>query len=172
MHMFSFLLDDAGIPANYTKMNGAGVHTFVLINAMGKETYVKFHWISEQGEENLLDDEAERQCGKDFSHATHQLINSIASGQFPAWKLCIQTMDPQTELNYDWGDPLDPTKTWPEDQFPLREVGRMVLTQNCDNQYAEAEQLALSPGNLIPGIAASGKFSFANSAAAPFCDFP
>lgn len=150
--MLTFLLDDVGIPKNYTTMNGAGVHTYVMINRDGKETYVKFHWIAEQGEHNLLDDDAAVVCGKDFSHATHQLIDSIAAGRYPAWRLMIQTMDPATELHHSWGDPLDPTKTWPEDRFPMQEVGRMVLNQNMDNHFLEGEQIAFSPGNIIPGI--------------------
>lgn len=152
MHMMTWLLDDVGIPKNYTTMNGAGVHTFVLINRQGKETYVKFHWISEQGEHNLLDDEAKRVGGEDFSHATTHLLETIESGRFPAWLLKIQVMDPATELDHSWGDPLDPTKTWPEAQFPMIAVGRMVLNQNMDNHFLESESLAFSPGNVIPGI--------------------
>lgn len=152
MHMLTFLLDDVGIPRNYETMNGAGVHTFVLINKKGRETYVKFHWVSEQGEHNLLDEEACQVGGRDFSHATAHLIDSIEAGRFPAWRLMIQVMDPTTEMHHAWGDPLDPTKTWPEDQFPMHPVGRMVLNENMDNQFLESECIAFSPGNVIPGI--------------------
>lgn len=152
MHMMTWLLDDVGIPKNYTTMNGAGVHTFVMINKEGKETYVKFHWVSEQGEQNLLDDEAVKVGGEDFSHATTHLIETIESGRFPAWQLKIQVMDPSTELQYEWGDPLDATKIWPEDQFPMIPVGRMILNQNMDNQFLQGESIAFSPGNVIPGI--------------------
>ena len=152
MHMMTWLLDDVGIPKNYETMNGAGVHTFVMINREGKETYVKFHWVSEQGEQFLLDDEAVRVGGEDFSHATSHLIESIESGLFPAWQLNIQVMDPATELDHEWGDPLDPTKIWPEKDFPYIPVGRMVLNQNMDNQFLQGESLAFSPGNVIPGI--------------------
>lgn len=156
MHMLTFLLDDVGIPKNYATMNGAGVHTFTLLNAAGKPTYAKFHWISEQGEHNLETDAAAAAVvGKDFSHATHHLINSIAAGRHPSWRLLLQTMDPSTELSHAWGDPLDATKTWPEAQFPLREVGRLTLNRNLDNHYLEGEQLAFSPGNVIPGVAYS-----------------
>lgn len=152
LHMLTFLLDDVGIPKNYETMNGAGVHTFVMINAEGRETYVKFHWVTEQGVHNLMDDEAKRIGGEDFSHATTHLIETIESGRYPAWRLMIQTMDPETELDHDWGDPLDPTKTWPEDKFPPRPVGRMILNENMDNQFLQGECLAFSPGNVIPGI--------------------
>lgn len=152
LHMLTFLLDDVGIPRNYETMNGAGVHTFVMINEAGRETYVKFHWISEQGEHNLLDDDAKRVGGDDFSHATNHLIENIDAGRFPAWTLKIQLMDPATELQHEWGDPLDATKTWPESEFPLIPVGRMVLNKNMDNQFLQGESLAFSPGNVIPGI--------------------
>lgn len=152
LHMLTFLLDDVGIPRYYETMNGAGVHTFVMLNKDGRETYVKFHWISEQGESNLLDDEAKRVGGEDFSHATTHLIESIDEGRFPAWTLKIQTMDPTTELQHEWGDPLDPTKTWPESEFPMLPVGRMVLNRNMDNQFLQGESLAFSPGNVIGGI--------------------
>ena len=153
LHMLTFLLDDVGVPKNYTTMNGAGVHTFVLINEAGKETYVKFHWISEQGEHSLEEDaEIARVQGENFSHATTHLIESISAGQFPSWRLCVQTMDVADELTQQFGDPLDPTKTWPESQFPLREVGRLTLNRNLDNHYLEGEQIAFSPGNIIPGI--------------------
>lgn len=152
MHMMTWLLDDVGIPRNYETMNGAGVHTFVMINAQGKETYVKFHWVSEQGQHNLLDSEAKRVAGEDFSHATNHLIESIDMGNFPAWQLKIQVMDPATELKHSWGDPLDPTKTWPEAEFPMIPAGRMLLNQNMDNQFLQGECIAFSPGNVIPGI--------------------
>ncbi len=153
LHMLTFLLDDVGVPKNYTTMNGAGVHTFVFINSAGKETYVKFHWISEQGEHSLEEDEEiARVQGENFSHATTHLINSIGAGHFPSWRLCVQTMNVADELKQSFGDPLDPTKTWPESQFPLREVGRMTLNRNLDNHFLEGEQIAFSPGNIIPGI--------------------
>eukprot|EP00184_Porphyridium_aerugineum_P008140 CAMPEP_0184692414 /NCGR_PEP_ID=MMETSP0313-20130426/904_1 /TAXON_ID=2792 /ORGANISM="Porphyridium aerugineum, Strain SAG 1380-2" /LENGTH=463 /DNA_ID=CAMNT_0027150241 /DNA_START=192 /DNA_END=1583 /DNA_ORIENTATION=- len=150
-HMLTFLLDDVGIPKNYRTMKGFGVHTFKLLNKAGRETYVKFHWIPKQGEYSLLDHDAEIVGGKDFSHATHDLLENIDQGNFPEWTLCIQTMDPATELQYDF-DPLDVTKTWPEDKFPLMEVGHMVLNKNVDNQFLENEQIAFSPALVVPGI--------------------
>lgn len=153
MHMMTFLLDDVGVPKNYTTMHGAGVHTFVMLNADGQETYVKFHWRSEQGEHNLAtDEEAFKVAGMDFNHATSHLIDSIDRSEFPAWTLYIQVMDPATEGSHEWGDPLDATKTWPEDQFPLIPVGRMVLNETMENQFLQGECIAFSPGNVIPGI--------------------
>ncbi len=151
MHMFTFLLDDVGIPLNYRHMEGFGVHTFVLVNKAGRETYVKFHWIPSCGVKCLLDDEAVMVGGKNHSHATQDLFDTIARGEFPEWKLCIQTMDPADEDKFDF-DPLDVTKTWPEELFPLQPVGRMVLNQNPDNFFLENEQLAFCPATVVPGI--------------------
>eukprot|EP00188_Purpureofilum_apyrenoidigerum_P001465 Plantae.Rhodophyta-Purpureofilum_apyrenoidigerum.ctg18029.p1 GENE.Plantae.Rhodophyta-Purpureofilum_apyrenoidigerum.ctg18029~~Plantae.Rhodophyta-Purpureofilum_apyrenoidigerum.ctg18029.p1 ORF type:complete len:509 (+),score=90.91 Plantae.Rhodophyta-Purpureofilum_apyrenoidigerum.ctg18029:52-1527(+) len=150
-HMFTFLLDDLGIPKDYRHMRGSGVHTFSMLNKQGKQTYVKFHWLPTCGEVNMMDDESIPVGGKDFSHATHDLIENIDQGNFPEWKFYIQTMDPSTENDYDF-DPLDATKIWPEDRFPLMEIGRIVLNKNVDNQFLENEQIAFSPSLVVPGI--------------------
>ncbi|KAJ4824708.1 Carnitine O-acetyltransferase mitochondrial [Turnera subulata] len=151
LHMLTFLFDDVGIPLNYRHMNGFGNHAFTLINKDGKVVYVKFHWISSQGVKSLLDDEAVKVGGANHSHATQDLYDSIETGDFPEWKLYIQTMDPADEDKYDF-DPLDVTKIWPEDEFPLRPVGRMVLDKNVDNFFNEAEMLAFDPAHVVPGI--------------------
>eukprot|EP00898_Chlorokybus_atmophyticus_P001389 jgi/Chlat1/2250/Chrsp17S02564 len=150
-HMFTWLFDDMGIPQDYRHMFGFGVHTFRLINREGKATYVKFHWIPKQGIKCLLDDEAVLIGGANHSHATKDLYDAIARGDYPEWKLCIQTMDPADEMKFDF-DPLDDTKIWPEDQFPLMEIGRLVLNRNPDNFFAENEQVAFCPGLIVPGI--------------------
>ena len=126
-------------------MEGFGVHTFVLVNAAGRETLVKFHWQPAAGVKCLLDDEAAVVGGKNHSHATQDLYDSIARGEFPEWRLCVQTMDPAEEGSLDF-DPLDVTKTWPEDRFPLHPVGRMVLNRNPDNFFLENEQLVGGAG--------------------------
>jgi len=150
-NMFTFLFDDIGIPADYRHMEGFGVHTFKLINKVGKETYVKFHWKPTCGVKSLLEEEAVMVGGANHSHATKDLYDSIASGNYPEWKLMIQTMNPADENKFDF-DPLDDTKIWPEDMFPLQPVGRMVLNKNIDNFFAENEQLAFGPGVIVPGI--------------------
>jgi catalase len=153
LHMLSFLLDDVGIPASYGAMPGFGVHAYELLSAAGDRTLVKFHWIPEQAVECIADAaDAVRIGGTDFSHATHALIDGIDAGRFPAWRLAVQMMDPTVAADQAWGDPLDATKTWPEDQFPLVEVGRMVLNKNVDNQFLESEQIAFSPGVIVPGV--------------------
>lgn len=151
-HILTWLLDDVGIPRTYRHMPGFGVHTFKLVNKQGKETYVKFHWIPEQGEENIvMDDEAVLIGGATATHATEDLWDNIERGNFPAWQLKIQTMDPATEHDYDF-DPLDATKIWPDSEFPMQEVGRMVLKENPENFFAENEVVAFSPSIIVPGI--------------------
>ncbi|KAB2022230.1 hypothetical protein ES319_D07G194500v1 [Gossypium barbadense] len=151
LHMFTFLFDDIGIPQDYRHMDGSGVHTYTLIDKAGKAHYVKFHWKPTCGVKNLLEDEAITVGGANHSHATQDLYDSIAAGNYPEWKVFIQVMDPADEDRFDF-DPLDVTKTWPEDILPLQPVGRMVLSKNIDNFFAENEQLAFCPSVIVPGI--------------------
>lgn len=152
-HMLTWLCDEPGIPADYRRMEGYGVNTFKLVNSEGKETLVKFHCYPKEGAAFMTDEQAQQvgELNMRHSHATHDLYNHIAAGKFPEWNLQIQTMDPADQLNYDF-DPLDATKVWPEDQFPLQQVGRMVLDTNVDNYHNESEQIAFSPGRAVPGI--------------------
>ncbi|KAJ8421692.1 hypothetical protein Cgig2_020683 [Carnegiea gigantea] len=151
LNTFAWLFDDVGIPQDYRHMEGFGVNTFSFINRDGKVHYVKFHWKPTCGVKSLLEDEAVRVGGLNHSHATQDLYESIAAGNYPEWKLYIQIMDPADEDKYDF-DPLDMTKIWPEDLVPLQPVGRLVLNRNVDNFFAENEQLAFSPGVVVPGI--------------------
>ncbi|KAG0460694.1 hypothetical protein HPP92_020991 [Vanilla planifolia] len=151
LHMFTYLFDDVGIPQDYRHMDGSGVNTYTLINRDGKVHYVKFHWRPTCGVKCLLDDEAVMVGGKNHSHATKDLYDAIAAGNYPEWKLYIQTIDPDHEGSFDF-DPLDVTKTWPEEIFPLQSVGHMVLNKNIDNFFAENEQLAFCPAIIVPGI--------------------
>lgn len=132
-------------------MDGFGVNTYSLINKEGKTHYVKFHWRPTCGVKSLLEDEAIQVGGSNHSHATKDLTDSIASGNFPEWKLYIQTIDPEHEDKFDF-DLLDVTKIWPEDLIPLQPVGRMVLNKNIDNFFAENEMLAFCPAIVVPGI--------------------
>ncbi|KAK4853614.1 hypothetical protein QYF36_011623 [Acer negundo] len=151
LHMFSFLFDDLGVPQDYRHMEGSGVNTYTLINKAGKAHYVKFHWKPTCGVKCLLDDEAVKVGGANHSHATQDLYDSIAAGNYPEWKLFIQTIDPDHEDRFDF-DPVDVTKTWPEDILPLQPVGRLVLNKNIDNFFAENEQLAFCPAIVVPGV--------------------
>lgn len=149
-HVFTWLLDDVGIPKNYRHMDGFGVHTFAFTKG-GKNTYVKFHWHTDQGVQNLSDEEAVTVGGTNASFATTDLFSSIEKGDYPSWTLKIQVMDPKDEDKFEW-DPLDATKVWPEEDFPLMEVGKMRLTRNPKNFFAENEQMAFSPNNVVPGV--------------------
>lgn len=151
LNMFTFLFDDVGIPLNYRHMEGFGVHTFKLLNREGRETLVKFHWKPTCGVKCLLEDEAVVVGGSNHSHATKDLYDAIAAGNYPEWTLFIQTMDPADEDKFNF-DPLDVTKIWPENIFPLQPVGRMVLNRNPDNFFNENEQIAFCPAVVVPGI--------------------
>ncbi|XP_050215798.1 catalase isozyme 1-like [Mercurialis annua] len=154
LHMLTFLFDDLGIPQDYRHMDGFGVNTYTLINKAGKVHYVKFHWKPTCGVKCLMDEEAVMVGGANHSHATKDLYDSIAAGNFPEWKLFMQTIDPADEDKFDF-DPLDVTKIWPEDMFPLQPVGRMVLNKNIDNFFAENEQVAFCPAIVVPGVSYS-----------------
>ncbi|XBH58493.1 hypothetical protein VPH35_079917 [Triticum aestivum] len=151
LHMFTFLFDDIGVPADYRHMDGSGVNTYTLVNRAGKAHYVKFHWKPTCGVKSLLEEEAVTVGGTNHSHATKDLTDSIAAGNYPEWTFYIQTIDPDHEDRFDF-DPLDVTKTWPEDVVPLQPVGRLVLNRNIDNFFAENEQLAFCPGIIVPGV--------------------
>lgn len=150
-HMLTWLFSDNGTPASYREMDGFGVHAFKWINEAGKVTYVKYHWKSQQGVRNFTSEEASQVQGQDFNHATRDLFNAIDKGSFPQWELHVQLLPPDHIDRYAF-DPLDPTKTWPEDMYPLHKVGTMTLNRNPANYFAEVEQAAFSPSALVPGI--------------------
>ncbi len=150
-HMLTQVYSDRGIPANYRQMDGHGVHAFKFVNAKGEVRYVKFNWKSQQGVKSLTAEEAARVQGQDVQHATHDLYESIGKGQFPAWELSAQVLDPK-DLDAFSFDPLDATKVWPEDKAPSVKLGRFTLNRMPDNFFEETEQSAFSPGVLPPGI--------------------
>jgi len=145
----TLLYSNEGTPKSYRHMDGNSVHAYKFVNADGVATYVKFHWKSLQGRENLTPKDVERIQGQDFSHMTNDLVTAIDRGEFPKWDLYIQTLSPKQLTDFDF-DPLDPTKIWPD--LPERRVGQMVLNRNVGNFFQETEQVALAPSNLIPGI--------------------
>ncbi|MGZ9585578.1 catalase [Paenibacillus marinisediminis] len=149
-HMMSWVFSDRGIPANYREMDGFSVHAFKWVNAEGRVRYIKYTWKSQQGIRCLTAEQAAEVGGQDFNNATRDLHEAIDAGNFPEWELNVQIMDPDGDaLSFD---PLDATKVWPEDQFPLMPIGRMTLNQNPANFFAEVEQAAFSPSVLVPGI--------------------
>lgn len=153
-HQVFFLFSDRGIPDGFRHMHGFGSHTFKLVNAEGEAVYCKFHYKTDQGIKNLPPDEAAILAGQDPDYATRDLYNNIAMGNFPSWTMYIQVMTfAQAEKQII--NPFDVTKTWPYADFPLIEVGKLVLNRNPSNYFAQVEQLAFSPANFIPGIEAS-----------------
>jgi catalase len=150
-NMMIHLFTDEGIPASYRNMRGSSVHAFKWINEEGNTTYVKLRWNPKQGIKNFSIEEAAEQQGKDFSHATRDLYESIENGDFPEWDLFVQFLDPADLDNYDF-NPLDSTKDWLEKDFPWHLVGTMTLNKNPENFFAETESVGFNPGVLVPGI--------------------
>ncbi|RRO18943.1 catalase [Saccharopolyspora rhizosphaerae] len=151
MHMVMWLMSDRALPRSYRMMEGFGVHTFRLVNAEGKGTFVKFHWKPVLGSHSLVWDECQKIAGADADFNRRDLWEAIEAGQFPEWELGVQLVDESDEFAFDF-DLLDPTKLIPEEQVPVRPVGKMVLDRNPDNFFAETEQVAFHTANVVPGI--------------------
>jgi catalase len=150
-HMITWLFSDRGTVKSYRKMEGFGVHTYKWINKDGNEIYVKYHWKPSEGIETITRQEAARLAGEDPDVAVRDLYDSIDSGRVVEYELNIQIMNIEDELKQGF-DPLDPTKTWPEDKFPLMPIGKMVLNRNPENFFSEVEQAAFCPAAIVPGI--------------------
>lgn len=151
LHQVSILMSDRGIPATLRHMHGFGSHTFKWVNAEGDGVWVKYHFKTEQGVKNLSPDVAAKLAGENPDYHTEDLFNAIEKGDFPSWKLYVQIM-PLEDANTYRFDPFDVTKVWSQKDYPLIEVGRMVLDRNPENYFAEVEQATFSPGTLVPGI--------------------
>jgi len=150
-HMITWLFSDRGTPRSYRMQEGFGVNTYVWVNTEGKAVYVKYHWKPKQGVQNLDRHEATRLASTDPDYLTRDLHDAISKGEEVEYELNVQLMDIADELKQDF-DPLDATKTWPEDKFPLMNVGKMVLNRNPNNFFAEVEQAAFCPASIVPGI--------------------
>jgi len=154
LHQVTILMSDRGIPATFRHMHGFGSHTFKWVNAEGQAVWVKYHFKTEQGVKNLDVDLAAKLAGENPDYHTEDLFNAIDKGDFPAWKLCVQIMPIEDADTYRF-DPFDVTKVWSQKDYPLIELGRMVLNKNPENYFAEVEQATFSPGSFVPGIEAS-----------------
>jgi catalase len=150
-HMVMWAMSDRGIPRSYRMMEGFGVHTFKLVNARGEAKLCKFHWKPLLGAHSLVWDEAQKLAGKDPDFHRRDLWEAIDKGHFPEYELGLQIVDEKDELAFGF-DLLDPTKLLPEEDVPVRRVGKMVLDRNPDNFFAETEQVAYCVQNLVPGI--------------------
>ena len=154
LHQVTILMSDRGLPASYRNMHGFGSHTFSFINAAGERFWVKFHHVNQQGIKNLTDAEAAEVVGQDRESNQRDLFEAIERGDFPKWKLCVQIM-PEADAATVPYHPFDLTKVWPKGNYPLIEVGEWELNRNPDNYFAEVEQAAFNPGNVVPGISFS-----------------
>jgi catalase len=151
-HMVTFLFSPWGIPANYRQMQGSGVNTYKWVNQDGKGVLIKYHWEPlKQGIRNLLQKDASEIQGQNFNHATLDLYHAIEQGDYPEWELCVQVMEDGEHPELDF-DPLDPTKLWPQDQFPFLPVGKMTLNRNPEDYFNEVEQAAFGTGVLVDGL--------------------
>jgi catalase len=144
-------MSDRAIPRSLRMMEGFGVHTFRLLDAADKATFVKFHWRPTIGSQSVVWDEALKINGADPDYHRRDLHDAIASGSFPTWELSVQLFSEADAKRFDF-DVLDPTKLIPEELVPLTKVGKMVLDRNPDNFFAETEQVAFCPANIVPGI--------------------
>ncbi len=154
IHQVTILFSDRGTPQNYRHMNGYSGHTYMWYNANGDYVWVKLHFKTQQGAKNLTRQEATRLAGENPDHATADLYDSIAQGEFPTWKVSVQIMTPDQVAKYKF-DSFDITKVWAHSDAPLQPLGMLVLNRNPVNYFAEVEQAAFSPGNFVPGIGPS-----------------
>jgi len=151
LHQVTYLMGDRGIPATLRHMNGYGSHTFKWVNEDGDGVWIKYHFKTEQGVKNMTEDVATKIAGENPDYHTEDLFNAIDKGDFPKWKLYVQIMPLEDADTYKV-DPFDVTKVWSHEDYPLIEVGKMVLNKNPENYFAEVEQATFSPGTLVPGI--------------------
>lgn len=150
-HMIMWAMSDRAIPRSYRMMEGFGIHTFRFVNEEGKSTFVKFHWKPKLGMQSTVWDEALKLQAADNDYHRRDLYEAIEEGNYPEWELGLQLFDEQVADSLPY-DVLDSTKLIPEEVVPVKIVGRLVLDRNPDNFFAETEQVAFCPANVVPGI--------------------
>ncbi len=150
-HQVTYLMGDRGLPASWRTMNGYGSHTYQWINATGERFWVKYHFHTEQGEQNITSAEAEQIVGVDTDYYLRDLFDAIERKDFPRWKVSIQVMPYDDAKAYRF-NPFDLTKVWSHHDYPLIPVGSFELNKNPDNYFAQIEQAAFEPSNLVRGI--------------------
>ncbi|WP_375504468.1 catalase [uncultured Nostoc sp.] len=151
MHMIMWILSDRTLPRSYRMMQGFGIHTFRFVNEQGKARFVKFHWKPILGVHSIVWDEAQKAGGKDPDFHRRDLGDAIEMGDYPEFELGVQIIEEEDEFKFDF-DILDSTKIIPEELVPVKPIGKMVLNRNPDNYFAETEQVAFQPANIVPGI--------------------
>jgi catalase len=151
LHQVTILFSDRGTPDGYRHMDGFSSHTFSLINAKNELFYVKWHFKNKQGIKNFTGERASEMRGIDPDHSQRDLFEHIAKGDFPKWRVCVQIM-PEKDAETYHINPFDLTKVRPHKDYPLHEVGELVLDRNPENYFAEVEQAAFEPRNVVPGM--------------------
>ena len=151
LHQVTITMSDRGIPLSYRHMNGYGSHTYSLLNAENERFWVKFHLKTQQGIKCLTDQEAEAIIGKCRESHQRDLFENIEKGNFPKWDMKIQVV-PEAEAAHFSFNPFDLTKVWPHKDYPLIDIGVFELNKNPENYFAEVEQAAFNPANILPGI--------------------
>jgi catalase len=153
-HQVSFLMSDRGTPRTWRNMNGYGSHTFMWVNAGGEKFWVKYHFKTDQGIETFTDAEAKAMTAEEPDFHLRDLYDSIKTADNPSWTLQMQVMPFEDAADYRF-NPFDLTKVWPHSDYPPFDVGRLVLDRNPENYFAEVEQAAFEPANMVPGIGPS-----------------
>jgi catalase len=154
MHQITILMSDRGVPATYRNMNGYGSHTFSMWNKEGERVWVKFHFKTKQGIKCIEESSSRDVIGQDPDHAQRDLVESIENGDFPQWAVKVQIM-PEKDAETYKVNPFDVTKVWNHSDYPLIEIGTLELNRNVQNYFAETEQAAFAPSNMVSGIGAS-----------------
>ena len=153
-HQVTWLMGDRGLPRSWRTMDGFGSHTYQWVNAAGERFWVKYHFQTQQGIDNLTADEAAQLAGSDADHHIRDLHEHIADGDFPRWTVRVQVMPYEDAATYRF-NPFDLTKVWPHADYPLIDVGVMELNRNPENYFAQIEQATFAPSNFVPGIGTS-----------------
>ncbi|MDQ2075341.1 catalase [Marinimicrobium sp. ABcell2] len=151
LHQVTMLMSDRGLPTDVRHINGYGSHTFSFLNDDNERYWVKFHFKTLQGHRHWTNEEAEKVVGKTRESTQEDLFSALENGDYPKWRMCVQIM-PETDAEKTTYNPFDLTKVWPHKEYPLIEVGILELNRNADNYFAEIEQAAFSPSNVVPGI--------------------
>lgn len=154
IHQVTILFSDRGTPATYRHMNGYSSHTFKWYNDKGETFWVQYHLKTDQGIKNLTNEESTKLKGEDPDHATRDLYEAIEQGDYPSWTLEMQILTAEQAKEFPW-DIFDITKVWPHGEVPPITIGKLVLDRNPANYFADVEQAAFCPGNVVPGIAIS-----------------
>ncbi|WP_122817634.1 catalase [Nocardioides pantholopis] len=153
-HQVTYLMGERGLPRTWRHMNGYGSHTYMWVNAAGEKFWVKYHFHTQQGMEFFSDAEAEAMAGADADFHRRDLFDSIAKGDAPRWTFSVQVMPYEDAASYRF-NPFDLTKVWSHADYPLITVGELILNRNPENHFAQIEQAAFSPGNMVPGVGLS-----------------